>query len=200
MKSRAQQRVDTRERIIEAAIGAFAELGFQGASTRRIASRADANQGLITYHFRTKDELWRAAADRVFGMLETTLGERLAQLESDDPRAFAREAIREYVRFSASHPELFRLMVDEGKSSEGRMRWLVDTHLKPLYEGFLQFGESFGPDMDEPLLPHAYYVLAGAGSLIFAVRPECRRLTGIDPADKRVVELHAEFIARLLVP
>ena len=99
MKSRAQQRVDTRERIIEAAIGAFAELGFQGASTRRIASRADANQGLITYHFRTKDELWRAAADRVFGMLQTTLGERLAQLESDDPRAFAREAIREYVRF-----------------------------------------------------------------------------------------------------
>ena len=200
MRSRAQQRVDTRERIIEAAIGAFAELGFQGASTRRIASRADANQGLITYHFRTKDELWRAAADRVFGMLQTTLGERLAQLESDDPRAFAREAIREYVRFSAAHPELFRLMVDEGKSSEGRMRWLVDTHLKPLYEGFLQFGESFGPDMDEPLLPHAYYVLAGAGSLIFAVRPECRRLTGIDPADKRVVELHAEFIARLLVP
>ena len=200
MKRRAQQRVDTRERIIEAAIGAFAELGFQGASTRRIASRADANQGLITYHFRTKDELWRAAADRVFGMLQTTLGERLAQLESDDPRAFAREAIREYVRFSAAHPELFRLMVDEGKSSEGRMRWLVDTHLKPLYEGFLQFGESFGPDMDESLLPHAYYVLAGAGSLIFAVRPECRRLTGIDPADKRVVELHAEFIARLLVP
>jgi AcrR family transcriptional regulator len=200
MKSRAQQRVDTRERIIEAAIGAFAELGFQGASTRRIASRADANQGLITYHFRTKDELWRAAADRVFGMLQTTLGERLAQLESDDPRAFAREAIREYVRFSAAHPELFRLMVDEGKSSEGRMRWLVDTHLKPLYEGFLQFGESFGPDMGESLLPHAYYVLAGAGSLIFAAAPECRRLTGIDPADKRVVELHAEFIARLLVP
>jgi hypothetical protein len=54
--------------------------------------------------------------------------------------------------------------------------------------------------MDESLLPHAYYVLAGAASLIFAVRPECRRLTGIDPADKRVVELHAEFIARLLVP
>jgi TetR/AcrR family transcriptional regulator len=200
VKSRAQQRTDTRERIVEAAIGAFAEFGFQGASTRKIASRANANQGLITYHFRTKDELWRAAADRVFGMLRTTLAERLAQFDSDDPRAFAREAIREYVRFSAAHPELFRLMVDEGKSSEGRMQWLVDTHLKPLYEGFLRFGESFGPGTDESLFAHAYYVLAGAGSLIFAAAPECRRLTGLSPQTEQAVETHAEFVARLLVP
>jgi len=200
MKSRAQQRADTRERIIEAAVGAFAELGFQAASTREIARRADANQGLITYHFHTKDELWRAAADRIFGMLRTTLGERLARLESRGPRAFAREAIREYVRFSAAHPELFRLMVDEGKSSEDRMQWLVDTHLKPLYEGFIRFGESFGPGTDPSLLPHAYYVLAGAASLIFAAAPECRRLTGLSPQTAQAIEAHAEFVARLLVP
>jgi AcrR family transcriptional regulator len=200
MPSRAQQRADTRERIIEAALGAFAEFGFQAASTREIARRAGANQGLITYHFRTKDELWRAAADRIFGMLRTTLGERLAGLEADDSRTFAREAIREYVRFSAAHPELFRLMVDEGKSSESRMQWLVDTHLKPLYEGFLRFAESFGPDTDPSLLPHAYYVLAGAGSLIFAAAPECRRLTGLRPETAQAVEAHAELVARLLVP
>ncbi len=200
MKSRAQQRADTRERIVEAAIGAFAELGFNAASTREIASRANTNQGLITYHFRSKDELWRAAADRVFGRLQTTLGERLARLESDDPRAFAREAIREYVRFSAAHPELFRLMVDEGKTSESRMQWLVDTHLKPLYTGFVRFGAAFGPGVEESLLPHAYYVLAGASSLIFAAAPECRRLTGLSPETRQAVETHAEFVARLLVP
>jgi hypothetical protein len=36
--------------------------------------------------------------------------------------------------------------------------------------------------------------------LIFALKPECRRLTGLDPADERAVDAHAEFIARLLVP
>jgi len=200
MKSRAQQRADTRERIIEAALEAFAELGFRAASTREIARRADANQGLITYHFRTKDELWRAAADRLFGMLRATLEEHLAQFESDDPRAFAREAIREYVRFSAAHPEFYRFMVDESKRSGERMRWLVDTHLKPLYEGFLRFGESFGPGVDRSLLPHAYYVLAGAASLIFAAAPECRRLTGLRPETARAVKAHADFVARLLVP
>jgi hypothetical protein len=50
------------------------------------------------------------------------------------------------------------------------------------------------------MLPHAFYTLSRAGSMSFAVRPVCRRLTGIDPADERVVQLHVEFIARLLVP
>jgi AcrR family transcriptional regulator len=200
MKSRAQQRSDTRERIVGAALDAFAELGFRGASTREIAQRADANQGLITYHFRTKDALWRAAAGRIFGRLRASLGERLASLEPGDPRDFAREAIREYVRFSAAHPELFRLMVDEGKSDDERMQWLVDNHLRPLYEAFCRFNEPLGTQRDDSLLPHAYYVLAGAASVIFAIAPECQRLTGLDPQSPGAIEAHADFVARLLVP
>jgi AcrR family transcriptional regulator len=200
MTERAQQRAQTRERIVEAAVSAFSERGFRGASTREIASRAGANQGLITYHFRSKEQLWRAAADHVFRRLRTHLAERLASLDSDDPRVRARETIREYVRFAAAHPELFRLMVEEGKTGDERMRWLVDTHLKPFYEGFLRLRSAFGPEVDAALLPHVFYALAGAASILFAVAPECRRLTGLDPASEQAVETHANFVARLLVP
>jgi TetR/AcrR family transcriptional regulator len=197
---RDQQRAATRERIVEAAAEAFAERGYRGASTRDIAQRAGANQGLITYHFRTKDALWRAAADHIFAMLRTSLGARLAELETADPRARAREQIREYVRFAADHPELFRIMIEEGKNAGERMEWLVDTHIRPLYEAFVQAGAGSDAGFDPALLPHAHYVLAGAGSLIFAVAPECRRLTGLDPETEEAVETHAEFVARLLVP
>jgi AcrR family transcriptional regulator len=179
--SRAAQRAATRERIVEAALEAFAEKGFRGASTRDIAQRAGANQGLITYHFRTKDDLWRAAADRIFGMLRSSLGRRLGALETTDPRERAREVIREYVRFAAAHPQLFHFMVDEGKNSEERMEWLVDTHLKPRFEELSRSLTGGATGIDASLLPHAYYVMAGAGSLLFAVAPECRRLTGLDP-------------------
>ena len=105
------------------------------------------------------------------------------------------------MRFAAAHPELFRLMVEEGKNDDDRMQWLVDTHLRPLYEqGFVQHGAPFGQDFNAASLPHAYYVLAGAGSVIFALAPECRRLTGLDPATSQAVEAHADFVARLLVP
>lgn len=199
-RRRAQQRLQTRERIIDAAVGAFAELGFRAASTRDIAARAGTTQGLVTYHFRNKDELWRAAADQLFGKLRVRLLEGPVDVASSDPKEIAREAIRQYVRFVAEHPDLFRFMVDEGKHADERMQWLVDTHLRPLYDTFRRFGESLQPVLDPAFVPHAYYVLAGASSLIFAVAPECRRLTGLDPGTKKTVETHAEVMARLLVP
>jgi AcrR family transcriptional regulator len=199
-KTRSEQRDATRERIVEAALEAFAAKGFHGASTRDIAQRARTNQGLITYHFRSKEELWKAAAERIFALLSARMTEQLGVLASEDPRERTREGIRTYVRFAAEHPELFRVMVDEGKNSGRRMKWLVDTHLKPRYEQLMRPDGARSGAFDEALLPHVYYVMAGAGSLIFALAPECRRLTGLDPDSERVVAAHAEFVARLLVP
>jgi TetR/AcrR family transcriptional regulator len=201
MTTRAQQYEQTRRRIIEAAAAAFSELGFHGASTRDIAARAGANQGLITYHFRSKDELWKAAAEQIFSRLATSLSldpERLPATQ--DPRQRVREAIRQYVRFVAAHPELFRLMVEEGKAADGRMQWLVDTHLKPLYATLERLRAQFVPEVDGAMFAHVFYAMAGASSLIFAVAPECRRLTGLNPARKQTIEAHAEFVARLFVP
>ena len=39
---------------------AFAERGYEAASTRDIAARAGVTQGLVTYHFESKDALWQA--------------------------------------------------------------------------------------------------------------------------------------------
>jgi TetR/AcrR family transcriptional regulator len=199
MKSRAEQREDTRGQIVVAAAQAFSEKGFRAASTRDIAARAGVNQGLITYYFRSKQELWKAAAARILDQMQEVLGQPLHGIEAADRRARARERIREYVRFVAAHPELFRLMVEEGKQSDARMRWLVDTHLKPFYERFVRLaGSNLG--IKRAFRPHAFYALAGGASMIFALRPECRRLTGLDPADAHVIATHAEFMARLLVP
>jgi TetR/AcrR family transcriptional regulator len=199
MKSRADQRDETRRRIVVAAAKTFSELGFRAASTRAIAARAGVNQGLITYYFKTKEQLWKSAVAQIFDRLREALGQPLETIAASHMRERARERIREYVRFAAAHPEFFRLMVEEGKHSDARMRWLVDTHVKPFYAEFERMAAN-NATIDRTLLPHAFYAMAGGASMIFAIRPECRRLTGIDPADERVVEAHAEFIARLIVP
>jgi AcrR family transcriptional regulator len=50
-----------RERILAAAINAFASGGFQGVSTRQIAEAAGVTDPLLFYHFKSKADLYLAA-------------------------------------------------------------------------------------------------------------------------------------------
>jgi TetR/AcrR family transcriptional regulator len=197
--SRAEQRESTRRRIVEAAVVAFSEEGYRASSTRDIAARAGVTQGLVTYHFESKDELWRAAADRIFGQLVGEMPDR-SNLDPHDRREAAREAIRAYVRSAARHPELLQFMVDAGKHADDRMRWLVETHVAPRFADVARFSTEVFGGADPELAAHIYYALAGAASLIFANASECRQLTGMDPRAPGPVERHAELVARMFVP
>lgn len=200
MTLRQQQREDTRQRIIDAAIVVFSEFGYRAGSTRDIAERAGTNQGLITYHFQSKEELWKAAADHIFSEVRLALAERMRNVVTADPRKRARDGIRAYVGFAAAHPELFRMLVDDGKQPDARMSWLVERHVKPLYRVFCDGRRSLPGGVEEAELPFAFYTFIGASSLIFAVAPECKELTGVDPLRKKAIEAHADYLARLLIP
>jgi TetR/AcrR family transcriptional regulator, regulator of cefoperazone and chloramphenicol sensitivity len=54
---------ETRRKIIEAAIGLFGQHGFDGASTREIASQAGVNAPALQYYFENKEGLYRACAE-----------------------------------------------------------------------------------------------------------------------------------------
>ncbi len=198
--NRTEQRDATRQRIVDAAVTAFADQGFRASSTRDIAAAAGVTQGLVTYHFESKDALWRAAATQIFGLLVGTLPDRSRRASKAERRAAAREEIRAYVQFAATHPEVFHFMVDAGRHDDDRMRWLVETCLAPRFAEITAEGGIGSVASDRAAAPHAYYALLGAGSLIFAVAPECRELTGVDATAKTAVDRHADLVARLFVP
>jgi len=192
---------DARERILRAALEAFAESGFDGATTREIARRAGVNPGLIKYYFDGKLKLWRAAVDRAFAALREALAEGVDDSVFEEP-ARTRALLRRYVRFVARQPEFVRLMHDEGKRRGPRMRWLVDRHVRPLYESttaVLRKAQERGmlPPHIAPL--HFFYILAGSVGILFHQAEECRRLTGVDPADDAVIEAHADAVVQLLL-
>ena len=189
----------TRERILEAALEVFSERGFDGATTRDIAARAATNLGLITYYFDSKEKLWRAAVDRVFGALAEVLAGALPA--EPDADALAR-VVRELVRFAAHNPAFVRIMNDEGRRAGSRMRWLTDRHQKPLYEAvvaMLPQAAARGVLPDVPPI-HLFYVLIGAVGMIFSQAPECERLTGTDPTSSdEAIEAHADAVVALLL-
>ena len=69
VKADAQGRVrdgTTRRKILDAAAGLIAELGWADVTTRGIAERAGVNNALIHYYFGTKDDLLIEAASTMF--------------------------------------------------------------------------------------------------------------------------------------
>ncbi len=75
----------------------------------------------------------------------------------------------------------------------------VDTHIKPRFEFMKRAGLARAARIDDAAIPHAFFALSGGAGLIFAVASNCRRLTGLDPRKREVIEAHADFVADLLV-
>ena len=190
----------TRDRIVAAAIDLFSERSFDGASTREIAARADVTQPLVNYHFRSKEELWRAAVDALFERLHQTLDDRAHGLRGVDAITRAKLLVREFVTFSARNPQLHRIIMQESKADGPRMDYLVDRHVRPIYDRTTDIFESLkreGAVPDVPA-PHLYYILTGAGPTMFVLAPECRRLSSLDPTHEDVIEAHADAVCRLI--
>jgi len=190
----------TRDRIVAAAADLFSERSFDGATTREIATRAGVTQPLLNYHFRSKDELWRAAVDSLFDLLNKTMDERAAGLRGVDEVTSAKLRAREFITFSARTPQLHRIIMQESKADGPRMDYLVDHHVRPIYERTIAMFESLARKGAVPNIPatHLYYILTGAGPTMFVLAPECRRLSALDPSSEAVIEAHADAVCRLL--
>jgi TetR/AcrR family transcriptional regulator len=211
--SKAGARVDgeksdasTRDLILNTALEAFAQQGFDGASTRSIANQAGVNQGLIPYYFGSKEALWREAVDRAFdrldeamGYLETRQGESLTgQIDKDS----AAMTIRRYVDFVAAHPEFVCLMNEEGKRAGPRMEWLAERHVRPWLKTLETLLSRVGQSSDrvshvKPI--HFTYIFLGAVSLFFHQAHECRHATGYDPMTPAATQAHADALVELFL-
>ncbi len=55
-RTRAEQAVDSRRRLVRAAVRLLAERGYAGASLAAIGEEAGVSRGLVTHHFGTKEQ------------------------------------------------------------------------------------------------------------------------------------------------
>ncbi|MBI3769431.1 MAG: TetR/AcrR family transcriptional regulator [Deltaproteobacteria bacterium] len=189
-----------RERILAAAFEVFAECGYDGARTRDIAERADANLGLIKYYFDSKERLWKAAVTRAFAELQADFAAGLQPSDGEDALAWLERLVRHFVRFVARRPGFMRLMNDEAKRDSPRMRWLADRFVKPMsrvVDAHVARAQAEG--LLPPMSPVSLrYIVLGAAGLIFSQAPECKHTTGVDPTAPTFADRHADALIALL--
>ena len=201
-RKQQQRSVVTQQKLLEAAIEAFSENGFKGTSTRDIAERAGVHHPLITYHFKNKDQLWRAAVDRVFKDFRRSLAASLEDYSNEQPKERFASLIRAYVYYAKSQPALHKIMVQESSHPNERLTYLIDTHLKPFFDvTFDLLGElqelGVAPQGNTKLLFNMIRMCSGG---LLALGNELKDSSGIDVRDDATLDEIASMIIALFLP
>lgn len=201
-RKQQQRSIVTQQKLLDAAVEAFSESGFKGTSTRDIADRAGVHHPLITYHFKNKDKLWRAAADRIFREFNVALVKAMADVPESRPRARAETFIRTYVRYAHDQPALHKFILQESSHPSARLDWLIRSHLKPLFEivvKSLRELQDLGiaPPGDPAILFNMIRVSAGG---LLALSEEIKGTSNIDFDREGSLDALADMIIRCFLP
>ncbi|WP_179963735.1 TetR/AcrR family transcriptional regulator [Mycobacterium marseillense] len=122
----------TDDDILRAALSSFADRGYDGMSLRTLNAEMGLSRGTINQRFRSKQQLWYAAVDLGFRDLIRDLECELrpSALDGGDLGRF-REYIRAFLIASSRHPELVRLMNQEGLRASPRLDHVMSTFTFP---------------------------------------------------------------------
>jgi AcrR family transcriptional regulator len=107
--------MNLRDQLLEAAARVYAEVGYRGATTRRIALQAGVNEITLFRHFGSKDALLQEAIDRAGGAL---LGNALPETPSD-PLEELTEWARSHIAALRQRRSLIRTCMGEIEEHPG---------------------------------------------------------------------------------
>jgi len=113
-ESSTQQRIQTRERILEAAEAVFADNGYHDALVDEIGKRTSMSKGGLYFHFPSKERLFFAVMDRLADKLVQRAVNAAAK--ADSPIQAAVAALEAVLSTLSVQKRLARLLITQGYS------------------------------------------------------------------------------------
>jgi TetR/AcrR family transcriptional regulator len=195
-RAEQQRSLETRGAILDAAITEFAERGFEGASIRAIADRLGLQHPLITYHYRSKDILWRAAAEHAFTQIRAGWDSSAPENSDLPPLARLREEYATLFRYTVAFPEFHRFMRQEAFTNNPRLKWVAETVLVPLLGRLIPQivaaqKQGLLPAVD-PILFH--YMMVSLTATLSGFGPEMQVTSGLSAENTKVIEAYWSLV------
>jgi AcrR family transcriptional regulator len=199
-RAEQQRSIETRASILNAAIAEFAERGFEGASIRAIGDRLGLQHPLITYHYRSKDILWRAAAEHAFAQIRSEWDISAPEGSDLSPLARLRQEYTTLFRYTVAFPEFHRFMRQETLTNNPRLKWVAEAVLAPLLGRLLpQIIEAqkqgLLPAVD-PILFH--YMMVSLTATLSEFGPEMQVTSGLSSENPKVVEAYWRLVDEMV--
>jgi TetR/AcrR family transcriptional regulator len=184
-----------RERILKAADRVFGEVGFDGATVRKIADISKTNKALIHYHFNSKEGLFESVLDQYFEELSKDLH---GTLISDGPlsdriiRMFDR-----YIDFLEKNRSFVHIIHRE--ISGGKQMKRVIAHMIPLFQFVLQGIRGAYPKTRAGDLSAEHLLVSGYGMIItyFTCSGIVEKLIGSNPMAPKNLQSRKKHLVRM---
>lgn len=122
----------TPDRILEAALVAFANVGVEGARLEDIARTVGITRPSLLYHFPSKEALYERAVFRALLQLGGAL--EAAMSREGDFRERAVATAEAYARYLDEHPAVARLIVRELLDARGAFAQTLEAAMVPLLD------------------------------------------------------------------
>ncbi|MFC4249921.1 TetR/AcrR family transcriptional regulator [Sinimarinibacterium flocculans] len=150
--------METRQRMLAAALRLFAERGFYGASMDQIARELDLTKQALIHHFGTKEKLYGAV---LVAISERLMTEAIQPTEVESASAFADAVSRIYLR-TLQHREDTLLLMRELLDNRRRAAQAGTWYLKPFLDGLadlLRRDPNWQEEDEGSIFTHVYQVL-----------------------------------------
>lgn len=188
------------QRILDAALRAFATQGYDGVSVRTLNKELGVSHSAIYQRFGSKEGLWRAAVDHGFGLVTRHVADVFDPTVTD-PLEQLRLWIRALMRISAEHPEILGLMNIEGRLDTHRLAYIYETYIDPAMgrvQRLLDHLADAGRIRRVPLRTFHFLVSHG-GAAPYTLVALAERFDAASPFDTDQVDAHADLVADVIV-
>ncbi|MFJ9344322.1 TetR/AcrR family transcriptional regulator [Streptomyces sp. NPDC101733] len=107
---RERERAQRHDLILAVARELAEADGWEAVTTRRLAERVEYSQPVLYSHFKGKDAIVAAVAEKGFVELAEVLSDARKAAGGTDPESGLRALCRAYLRFAVEHPALYQAM------------------------------------------------------------------------------------------
>jgi AcrR family transcriptional regulator len=162
-RTQADRSAATRDALVAAARGLFADQGFAEVPTDSIVTAAGVTRGALYHQFADKTALFDAVMEAVESDIARRLADAVGAAGISDPVEALRHATRTWLDICVE-PEIHRIALVDGPSVLGWSRWraVCQQHVFGLVQTLLEHGIALGLIREQPARPLAH-VFMGAG-------------------------------------
>jgi AcrR family transcriptional regulator len=185
---------DAKERLIDVTIKMICQGKKPSEITvKDITEKSELGNGMVNYHFQSKDNLIRLAVKKVMTCATKLLGEKMKVKENESPIERLTIILKEVVNFIATNSEISKIAVlDDLENNQG------NAHLLSSEESYNKcLKELYGDNMHKLWIKN--YLIAGYVNYIFLKSENIKNEMGFDFYNKEDREKAIENLVNELV-